>query len=584
MNLLGKDSGSKRKYLVNIVLANMLILFIVIPALVVCGNWLLDAGKAGSMMARFSSLTLAGGLIFLVLLMYAAYFEYIFLLLCSYSYMSDKGFSTYSMLQHSLGEAAAVFSKKIFFFLFYFLLILPFSGTGYTSELLAKIKIPIFILDYIFKERVIFVSVLALLYLFLLYLGLRFAMVLPFMILKQMTLRAAVLKSLTITKKYFGKLFLAFLGLVLGALFFNLVSYLLLLGIQQLWELFIGTAALYSATALATIAWLIRLITAAVVVVGSLQIVLFFLFKEEGLKKGTLKLPSSEKHHPVLELGLLVGCLFILLFIRVRDNYSLMRQPVHNVPIVVAHRGVDGDNALQNSLSALKKTHQSAQPYYTEMDIQETKDHQFVVCHDSNLKKLTGKNLIVQKLTLAQAIRLTAREGRHAERLVSFNKYLSTAHRIGQRLIVEIKVSKYDSKNMRTLFIRKYAQTLLKHKDVVHSLDYKTVAVLKKKQPQLKVGYILPFNALGVPKTAADFYSVEYSTLNDDFISEVQREHKKVYTWTVNRSPSMYGDLSMNIDGIITDNGSKLNKIIGNYYSENTYTYKMLALMLNSYR
>nr|WP_268871956.1 glycerophosphodiester phosphodiesterase [Liquorilactobacillus uvarum] len=261
-----------------------------------------------------------------------------------------------------------------------------------------------------------------------------------------------------------------------------------------------------------------------------------------------------------------------------------MRQSTHKIPIVIAHRGVDGNNALQNSISALKKTHRSAKPHYTEMDIQETKDHKFVVSHDSNLKKLTGKNLIVQKLTLKQAISLTAREGKHSAKLVSFDKYLSEAHKIGQLLIVEIKVSKYDSERMLDIFADRYGQSLIRHGDVVHSLDYRTVYSLKKKIPQLKVGYILPFNVLGVPKTVADFYSIEYSTLNDDFIIEAQRQHKKVYTWTVNRSPSMYGDLSMGVDGIITDNGTKLNTTIDKYQSTRTYTYKMLALMLNLYR
>lgn len=586
---LGRKGGNKgrKTYLSNILVANMFILFIVIPALVVCGNWLFDADEYSYFMSQFSYLTLAGGTLFIVLLLYAAYFEYTFLLLSSYSYTEQKNFSTYAMLRHSFKEATAVFSTKIFFFLFYFLLILPFSGTGYTSELLSKIKIPIFILDYIFKERRIFVTLLVLLYTILIYLGVRLLFALPLMILQQLPLKQAIQQSLSLSKKHFWRLVASFVTLFLTALAFNVLLYSVLLtvqwGIEQVWS----GLALYSATLLSTIAWFVRLTTSVIVISGSMQIILLFLKREQQLKlkEKDLKLVQAvhQRKYRMLETLLLSGFI-ILLVIRIQTNYKLMRQPNRNEPLVIAHRGVDGDNALQNSISALKKTHQSAKPYYTEMDIQETKDHRFVVSHDSDLKKLTGKKLVAQKLTLKQVTRLTAREGNHTAKLVSFDKYLDIAHKIHQPLIVEIKVSKYDSKNMLDVFVNKYGEKLLHHHDAVHSLDYRTVYEFKRRMPQLKVGYILPFNVLGVPKSAANFYSVEYSTLNDDFIRDAQRQHKGVYTWTVNRSLSMYGDLSMGVNGIITDNGAKLNKIIEKYHSKRTYTYRLLALMLHSYR
>lgn len=579
-----KNSKDKRAYLTNILLINALVLFVVMPGLVMGGNWFLDADEYGYFTSHSSYLTLMSGIIFVFLLLYAAYFEYTFLLLCSYNFSKHKNFSTQSMLQSSFKEASAVFSKKIFFFLFYFLLILPFSGTGYTSELLSKIKIPIFILDYIFKERRLFISLVALLYVGLMYLGIRFSFTLPYMILQKSTLKKALKQSLALTRKYFWKLAFSFSSLVLGALIFNFFLYVCLLGIQWLFERGLVGLALYSATALTTIAWFIRLMTSAAVIIGSIQIVLFFMNKEKQLDEVSLQNATPQKYYGLLGACFLTIFFLSLLTIRTRDTFIFMRKSPHEVPIVIAHRGVDGDNALQNSISALKKTNRSAKPYYTEMDVQETKDQKFVVSHDSNLKKLTGKNLIAQKLTLKQATKLTAYESRHSEKLASFDKYLNEAHKIGQLLIVELKVSKYDSKHMLDIFVNKYAQKLVSYGDVVHSLDYKTVYELKKKAPKLKVGYILPFNVLGVPKTVANFYSVEYSTLNDDFVTEAQRQHKKVYTWTVNRSPSMYGDLSMGVNGIITDNASKLNRTIKNYHSKKTYLYKMLALMLNLYR
>lgn len=59
------------------------------------------------------------------------------------------------------------------FFLAYFLLILPISGLSFNSDLLSKIKIPAFIMDFIFANRWIIVSSFLLVYIFLGYIGIR---------------------------------------------------------------------------------------------------------------------------------------------------------------------------------------------------------------------------------------------------------------------------------------------------------------------------------------------------------------------------------------------------------------------------
>lgn len=49
-------------------------------------------------------------------------------------------------------------------------------------------------------------------------------------------------------------------------------------------------------------------------------------------------------------------------------------------------------------------------PDYVEIDLHETRDKQFIVLHDENLKKLTGINKTPSQLTLKQLTKLTARE------------------------------------------------------------------------------------------------------------------------------------------------------------------------------
>ena len=79
----------------------------------------------------------------------------------------------------------------------------------------------------------------------------------------------------------------------------------------------------------------------------------------------------------------------------------LLYYPFDTLPVTISHRGVDNGNAVQNSIEALEKTSQ-LKPDYIEMDVQETKDGQFIVMHDTDLMALTGNTGGTHDYTLAE--------------------------------------------------------------------------------------------------------------------------------------------------------------------------------------
>ena len=54
------------------------------------------------------------------------------------------------------------------------------------------------------------------------------------------------------------------------------------------------------------------------------------------------------------------------------------------------------------------------------MDIQETKDHQFIVMHDFNLRALTGVNKRPNQLTLKELTNMNVTENGQTAKMVSF--------------------------------------------------------------------------------------------------------------------------------------------------------------------
>ena len=101
-----------------------------------------------------------------------------------------------------------------------------------------------------------------------------------------------------------------------------------------------------------------------------------------------------------------MGCASIFFAL---EGYIYLESPDTNTPLVISHRGVSNKNGVQNTVQSLEKTAQ-LKPDLVEMDVQETKDGQFVVMHDANLKSLARINATPQDLTLDELTKMCIRD------------------------------------------------------------------------------------------------------------------------------------------------------------------------------
>lgn len=471
---------------------------------------------------------------------------------------------------------------KLLFFFAYFLLILPLSGLGFHSELIARIKIPAFIVDFIFQQRRLVVSSFLALYLFALYLALRWFYVLPFLVLQDLSLKEAIKKSWQFTKKKFPILLGEIILLYFSVLVVVSFCFLLLVGFQKMIDLnfptFAGKVAAVSLTLLEGLS------IAQSVMLSALMIYLMVLHLKQ---QNELSFQTIQKKWwPILEnrrFILLRNLFFLLSLIGafaffVFANYISLKDWTFTPPLIISHRGVDmttSPNGVQNSLTALENTAKE-KPNFVEMDIFQTKDRQFVVVHDRNLKKLTGKDVNIEDLTLKEATALTVEENGQKAKLVSFDTYLSFAEKLKQPLLVEIKTTSKDSPNLVQDFLKRYKNRLLKNGDWVQSLTYNISEELKKQAPQLQVGYILPFNIIGPPISSADFFVMEHTTLNESFVDVANEEGKKVLAWTVNDPQTMERMVFYGVNGVITDDVAALKEAIRQRPKNFTYSDKLL--------
>lgn len=562
------------QYFKNVVLMNGFILFVVAPLLVTIIRFILQRGDIPYLsydtigdIFFHHPFVLLSLLIMLVLILLILYFEFTFLLLTMYFIQKRQKVSLGSLLKETMRHLRKFKVSNFFAFLFYFLLLSPIGWTQFNSELLSKVKVPIFIVDFIFENRISIIAVFIALYVALLYLGIRLIFTLPLMILNNDTFRVASRSSWEKTKKSF----LAILGqLIFVAGTITLVVLLFDTGViyvQYLVDAFYPSQALKVAILLLTILQIMWVINMVLSTIGIFFVTISFMdsrgwlpeLSKEFLDKTKSKYQSTTSR--VTKLLISIGLGVILLFGVLRYNTQFLQDQYLSHPIAISHRGVDNGNHVQNSLESLTLTSQEAHPDFIEMDIQETKDNQFVVMHDFNLKQLTGIKKRPKDLTLEELIKLDVHDNQQSAKIASFDDYFKQANDLNQKLLIEIKATKDDSDDMLERFVQLYGKMIHENGHEIQSLSFDVVTGLKEIDDSLVVGYIMPFSIAGPPDGEMDFYSIEYTTLTTNLVKSVHQQNKQLYVWTPNDEETMTRMMFYGVDAIITDRVKLLNSV-----------------------
>ena len=426
---------------------------------------------------------------------------------------------------------------KMAFIFFYVAMLFPFIRKILKIYYLNKIVIPDFIVTYLEdKHWLVGLMIFASAWI-LLYVSVRLMFVLPKILFEKKTVREGVKFSLQKTKKQV--LFYAWnllLIIIKTYLFFFLLLTPLLLG-----QIVIDNLTQKESLILGVINFvLIKNIHYMALTYFLVKFVSFLTGEELEI------MPRRKKDH-LMRWGVM-GCASIFFAL---EGYIYLEAPVTNTPLVISHRGVSNKNGVQNTVQSLEKTAQ-LKPDLIEMDVQETKDGQFVMMHDANLKNLAGINASPQDLTLEELKGLDISENGYRTKISSFDDYLNRANELHQRLLIEIKTSKKDSPQMMEHFLEKYGTTIKKYGHQIQSLDYQVIDKVLNYDPEIPSYFIMPYNSI-FPKTKATGYTMEYSTLDEYFVTKLWYTEQKLYVWTVNGSESFDKAVQLGADGMITD-------------------------------
>ncbi len=445
---------------------------------------------------------------------------------------------------------------KMAFVFFYVAMLFPFIRKILKIYYLNKIVIPDFIVTYLEdKYWLVGLMIFASAWI-LLYVSVRLMFALPKILFEKRTVREGVKYSLQKTKKQV--LFYAW-NLLLIVIKTYLFFFLLLT------PLLIGQIVIDNLTQKESL--ILGVINFVLIKNIHYMALTYFLVKFVSFLTGEeLEIMPRRKKDHLMRWGVM-GCASIFFAL---EGYIYLEAPVTNTPLVISHRGVSNKNGVQNTVQSLEKTAQ-LKPDLIEMDVQETKDGQFVMMHDANLKNLAGINARPQDLTLEELTGLDISENGYRTKISSFDDYLNRANELHQRLLIEIKTSKKDSPQMMERFLEKYGTIIKQYGHQMQSLDYHVIDQVLKYDSTIPAYFILPYNSI-FPKTKATGYTMEYSTLDEYFVTKLWYTEQKLYVWTINSSDALDKSLQLSVDGMITDDMEMLQETLAAAQEDPEYT------------
>ena len=220
-----------------------------------------------------------------------------------------------------------------------------------------------------------------------------------------------------------------------------------------------------------------------------------------------------------------------------------------------AHRG-DEVNFPENTMPAFESAIEKGADMI-ELDVHLTSDGEVVVMHDESLKRTTGLKKYIYEMTAADIAELDAGSWFSQEfagtKVPMLSDVMELALNNDILLNIELKPSE-ETDGLVEKVIDMIHEYGIEDRCLLASLTYSELEDAKaydESIPTLYITHIL----LGdmTEMDAADGYSVESSSISASFIRNMHKKGKFVYVWTVNTESNLKEVISMQPDGIVTN-------------------------------
>ncbi|MCM1537813.1 MAG: glycerophosphoryl diester phosphodiesterase membrane domain-containing protein [bacterium] len=474
----------------------------------------------------------------------------------------------WQVIRFSVKNALRTWNVKNIFLVFVVLLMMPFLNIGLASSLITTISIPEFIMDYITATP--FLSVLfALLILFLYLLMRKWLYAFHYFTLEGCSFHEARKKSraLSRSRRFRDVVFMAFMQFVFalaGILFVLLIIALAVIASKIFSGIFVTRWLASTAIYLMLLLSLTILASLSMPVSYGCVSVLYYIGKEAAgepvLHAEAPEYVQNEKRARLIHrCNLILGALIVTvsLIVGYLVNSGALNPQIEYVRTVnvTAHRGASAFYP-ENTMAAFEGAKDLGADWI-ELDVQQTKDGQIIVLHDTNLKRTTGMDANTWEMTYAKIAALDAGSffspDFAGEKIPLLSEVAAFARENNIKLNIELKPTGYETdfeKNVIDIIKQNGIEDIC----VITSQVYDVLQNVKAYDETITTVYVMSIAYGDINQlTAADHFSVEASNATKSLVSRVHNAGKELYVWTVNTKETITKMVELNVDNIITD-------------------------------
>lgn len=509
-------------------------------------------------------------IIFIMLLSGLTLFEFSVLTLMVYCSYKKVHFLWKENIKNAFLKWRNFNFKQLFFFIVYFILMIPLSNLGLSSVFSEKFFIPKFITEELMKTlggKVIYISFLIICG----YINLRLIFSVPLTVINNRPLSYNMKRSFEFTKNSKFKLMLIWLkfGLIIlfiGGVFLGLNTFIFEL-LDESGKISIYNNIFYTITRIIlfffiVISKLIIISSIVKLIIDSAEPLSFkvVLYERLGIKK---------------RRKLAVCISIVLMIVLGHVGYRVFSAELNKDILIIAHRGYVWEG-VENSIEALEGAAKAGADY-VEVDILLTKDNKFVVMHDFNLKRLAGIKKKVKDMNFDEVVGLTIRQGDFVSHIPSFEEFVNRAKELNMKLLVELKPHGDEPENYAELFINEMKRLNVDRTYKAMSGNLEIMEEIETLAPEIETGHIIALQFGVFADENVDFFVIEDFTFNDILNNDAKEKGKDIFVWTINDSETITKYLHKSVEGIITDYPDLVVEEIEN--EDNSYFEKLYRLL-----
>ncbi|MCX7942133.1 MAG: glycerophosphodiester phosphodiesterase family protein, partial [Dictyoglomaceae bacterium] len=183
-----------------------------------------------------------------------------------------------------------------------------------------------------------------------------------------------------------------------------------------------------------------------------------------------------------------------------------------------------------------------------ELDVQKTKDNILIVCHDENLKRLTGIDLNIRRTEFEKIKNITIQ----GEPLVDLEKALEFIKSYNKFVDIEVK------NPQDFLDVIKLVKKINLKDFIISSFWHKELFYAKKSYPEIRFAYLYVHfpKDISIYAKEIDFLKPHFHYINEEYVPYKD----KTIAWTVDEEENIDYLLKMDIFGIISNFPDKVIK------------------------